>query len=267
MVKYMKYDSLNDVQKIELIKKEYNKNNKSFGDIALEYHTYANKIRRDALKFGIKIRDKSEAQKNALKTGKTNHPTKGKNRTESTKEKIGNGVMKSWERLDSSTLEQRKQKARDNWENLSEDKKQEILQQANSAVRVASKQGSKLELFLLEKLIQDGYKVDFHKEQSLSNTKLQIDLFLPTLNIAIEVDGPSHSEPVWGEEALKRNITYDNKKSGLILGKGLVLIRIKQNKDFSKSKGNVIYRELKQNIQYISQHFPKQDNRTIIIGE
>lgn len=267
MVKYMKYDSLNDVQKIDILQKEYSKNKKSFGDIATKYNTYANKVRRDAVKFGIKIRNKSEAQKNALKTGKTNHPTKGKNRPDSTKEKIGNGVMKSWQNLDSSTLEQRKQKARENWESLSDDKKQEILQQANSAVRVASKQGSKLELFLLEKLIQDGYRVDFHKEQSLSNTKLQIDLFLPTLNIAIEVDGPSHSEPVWGEEALSRNKAYDNKKSGLILGKGLVLIRIKQNRDFSKSRGNLIYSELKQHVKNISKKFPQQDNRTIILGE
>lgn len=263
----MKYDNLNDAQKTDLIRKEYSTNNKSFADIADKYDTYANKIRRDAVKFGIKIRNKSEAQKNALQTGKTDHPTKGKNRSEQTKNKIGNAVMKSWENLDTKTLEQRKQKARENWENLSEDKKQDILQQANSAVRVASKQGSKLELFLLEQLIQDNYKVDFHKEQSILNTKLQIDLFLPTLNIAIEVDGPSHSEPVWGTDALKRNKAYDNKKSGLILGKGLVLIRVKQNKDFSKSKARVIYSELKQHIENIKNKFPKQDDRTIIIGE
>lgn len=263
----MKYDSLNDAQKLDLIKNEYTKNQKSFMDIAKDYKTYANKIRRDAVKFGIKIRNKSEAQKNALESGRIDHPTKGKNRSEQTKNKIGYSVMKSWENLDDSVLEQRKQKARINWESLTDDKKQEILQQANRAVRESSKKGSKLELFLLEKLIQDGYKVDFHKEQSLLNTKLQIDLFLPTLNIAIEVDGPSHSEPVWGSEALQRNQAYDNKKNGLILGKGLVLIRIKQNKDFSKSQGMVIYSELKQNIESIKKTFPKQDNRTIIIGE
>ena len=267
MVKYMKYDNLSDAQKMNLIKIEYSNNNKSFADIAQTYHTYANKIRRDAVKFNIKIRNKSEAQKNALKTGKIDHPTKGKNRSEQTKNKIGYSVMKSWENLDAQTLEYRKQKAKENWESLSEDKKQEILHQANSAVREASKKGSKLELFLLEQLMQDGYKVEFHKEQSLLNTKLQIDLFLPTLNIAIEVDGPSHSEPVWGSDALKRNKVYDNKKSGLILGKGLVLIRVKQNKDFSKSKARVIYSELKQYIENIKNQFPKQDNRTIIIGE
>ena len=59
-------------------------------------------------------------------------------------------------------------------------------------------------------------------------------------NIAIEVDGPSHFAPVWGEQSLQRNIEYDKKKTGLILGKGYKLIRIKQQKDFSKSRASVV---------------------------
>jgi hypothetical protein len=55
---------------------------KSFADIAKEYDTYSNKIRRDAVGFQIPIRDKSDAQKNALKSGKHQHPTKGKERSQ-----------------------------------------------------------------------------------------------------------------------------------------------------------------------------------------
>ena len=263
----MEYNKLSDKQKKDLLIKEYEKSNKSFKDIADQYLTYANKIRRDAIKYGIKIKDKSQAQKNALKKGKSIHPTKGKNRPQEVKDKIGLSVMNSWENLDATTLQQRKDKARQNWENFSEDIKQNILREANIAVREASKGGSKLEKFLLEQLLHDGHKVDFHKEQSLSNTKLQIDLFLPTLNIAIEVDGPSHFEPVWGEEALKRNKGYDNKKTGLIIGKGLVLIRIKQTKDFSKSRAKVIYNNLRQIINDISNKFPESNHRNIEIGD
>jgi very-short-patch-repair endonuclease len=103
-----------------------------------------------------------------------------------------------------------------------------------------------MELYILERLIADGYKVDFHKEQLLVNTKLQIDLFLPTMGVAIEIDGPSHFEPVWGEDALKKNKKYDSKKNGIILGRGLNLIRIKQTKDFSKSRASIIYDQLKE---------------------
>jgi very-short-patch-repair endonuclease len=141
------------------------------------------------------------------------------------------------------------------------------LQQSNRAVREASKKGSKLELFLFQELLNDGYRVDFHKEQSLLNTKLQIDLFLPTMNVAVEVDGPSHFESVWGDDALKRNIKYDNKKSGLILGKGLVLIRVKQTKDFSPSRASLIYNQLKTLLQNIQIKFPDSDNRTFNIGD
>lgn len=263
----MEYNKLTDHQKQQLIHSDYEIAKLSFRDIAEKYHTYANRVRRDAIKYGISIRDKSQAQKNALKTGKIEHPTKGKNREQSVKDKIGNGVMESWKKLDKKTLKERKDKARQNWENLPDDIKADILKQANAAVRVASKNGSKLEVFLFKNLLADGYRVDFHKEQNLVNTKLQIDLFLPTLNVAIEVDGPSHFEPVWGEDTLKRNKTYDNKKTGLIIGKGMVLIRIKQLKDFSNSRARVIYSDLKQHLTDIENKFPELENRTIEIGD
>ena len=261
------YSSLSDQQKLALLKKEYEKNHKSFQDIAKEYGTYANKIRRDAIKFKISIRDKSEAQKNALNTGKASHPTEGKTRTEKTKTKIGLSVMKSWEDLDETELQKRKDTARQNWETLSDDAKSEILKKANNAVRVASKTGSRLEKYLLDRLLKDGYKVDFHKEQMLANTKLQIDLFLPTLNVAIEVDGLSHFEPVWGEETLKKNKGYDNKKTGLILGKGLVLIRVKQLRDFSSSRASLLYDKLKNILSDIQIKFPDKDNRNLEIED
>jgi very-short-patch-repair endonuclease len=259
----MKYESLSDQQKENLLRKEYEVGLKSFRDIADEHGTYANKVRRDAIKFKINIRDKSVAQKNALKTGRSQHPTKGKERSEETKNKIGTGVMTSWENLDDETLEKRKEKARQNWENLPEEVKENILHEANTAVRQASKTGSKLELFLFNRLLQDGYVVEFHKEQNLLNTKLQLDLFLPKLNIAIEVDGPSHFAPVWGEDTLKRNKGYDNKKTGLILGKGLSLIRVKQSKDFSKARATIIYRELLKSIELIQ----NSKNKNIEIGD
>jgi len=263
----MNYSQMKDGEKIEFLKEQYENNKKSFQDIAKMTGTYANRLRRDAIKFKIKIRDKSEAQKNALKSGRVDHPTKGKERSENTKNKIGLSVLESWEKLSDSELQKRKDKARDNWNSLDENEQEEILKKANEAVRESSKSGSKLEKYLLTELLRDGHSVEFHKEQNLANTKLQIDLFIPKLSIAIEVDGPSHFEPVWGDDVLKRNKSYDNKKSGLILGKGLVLIRIKQSKDYSKSRAYLIYQELKNHIANISNNFPSVNNRTINIGD
>lgn len=260
------YSNLNDKEKYKILEELYVGKKMSFADIAKQYNTYANKIRRDAIALKIKIRDKSEAQKNALSSGKHKHPTKGTIRSEDTKNKIGKSVMTSWDNLTESQVEDRKNKAKKNWANLNEDEKQQILRLANNAVRETSKVGSKLEKYILSNLISDGYKVEFHKEQTLSNTKLQIDLFVPSINTAIEIDGPSHFKPVWGDDALKRNISYDNKKEGLIIGKGWNLIRIKQTKDFSKSRADLIYSrllttlaEIKTNTQPGSKTFNIQD--------
>lgn len=239
-------NKLSKEDKYALLNDMYTKQKKSFADIATELGTYANKIRREIISLKIPIRDKSSAQKNALKTGKHKHPTKGTKRPDDTKQKIGLGVMQSWEDLDASALKNRQNKAKQAWKELDEETKKYRQRLANNAVREASKVGSKLEKFLLNQLLKDGYKVDFHKEQVLSNTKLQIDLFLPTMNLAIEVDGPSHFLPVWGEDTLQKNIDYDQKKEGLILGKGMLLVRIKQKKDFSKTRALLLYQSLQQ---------------------
>jgi very-short-patch-repair endonuclease len=242
------YNNLCDQEKMNFLQQHYVNEHKSFQDIAELGGTYPNKVRRDAKKFGIHIRSKSEAQKNALKTGKHKHPTKGTTRSEETKDKIGMSVMGSWENMSKSELKRRSELAKLNWEKLPEDVKQNRLQNANTAVRESSKTGSKLEKFLFKELLQHGHKVEAHKENIL-NTKLHVDLFLTSTNIAIEVDGPSHFKPVWGEEALKRAQSYDNKKTGLLIGKGLKLIRIKQTKDFSKSRSLLILKRLLQAIE------------------
>lgn len=260
------YNKLSDADKKLLLVKEYEKNKKSFKDIADEYNTYANKVRRDAIKFNLNIRDKKQAQQNALASGRTQHPTKGKQRPDAVKQKIGFSVLESWEKLDSKEIEKRKNKARINWESKPDDEKELMLKQANDAVRQTSKTGSKLEKFLFNKLLEAGYIVEFHKEQSILNTKLQIDLFIPTINVAIEIDGPSHFEPVWGDDALKRNKKYDNKKTGLIIGKGLFLIRIRQTKDFSKARALIILDKL-QNLLNEIKSGKLNSNKILNIGD
>lgn len=262
-----KYEDMTDLDKKQTIKNLYEQQNKSFKDIADLLDTYPNKVRRDAIKYKIKIKNKSEAQVNALKTGKHKHPTKGQQRDEQTKLKIGKSVLSVWDNISDADLKNRKLKAKQNWDNLSQDAKENMQQKANEAVRKTSKVGSKLEKFILNSLIKDGYKVNFHQEQFLANSKLQIDLFIPSMNVAIEIDGPSHFLPVWGDDTLQKNINYDQKKTGLILGKGLVLVRIKQTKDFSKSRSTIIYDELKNILDQITNKFPDSNNRLFTIED
>lgn len=256
------YSNLQDEQKLEVIYNLYHIEQKSFQEIADMYDTYPNKIRRDAKQFGIKIRTKSEAQKLALETGKHGHPTKGKTRNKETKQKIGKSVMEYWEQIPAKELERRSTIARQNWEALPEEEKKERFEKANQAVRTSSKTGSKLEKFLHSGLLNNGYRVEPQKKNIL-NTNLHIDLFLPELSIAIEVDGPSHFSPVWGENALKRAQRYDQKKNGILIGKGIKVIRVQQKKDFSNSRSEKILKKLIKSIEEIS----VSGTKSLVIGD
>lgn len=248
----MTYQKMTEHQKRKLISKLYVDQKQSFGEIAKEYKTYPNKVRRDAIKYGISIRSKSDAQKNVLQQGKANHPTKGKKRSEEEKNKISLGMHQSWNELSDKERNKRKMQSKKNWNNFSDVQKENMANAAHIAIRKTSVEGSKLEKFLLKKLIENNIKVQFHKEQTLVNTKLQIDLYLPETNTAIEVDGPSHFAPVWGQDSLSKNKKYDQKKTGLILGKGMKLIRIQQTGDYSNARALLLYDQLSKVIDKIS---------------
>ena len=49
----------------------------------------------------------------------------------------------------------------------------------------------------------------------------------PKLKAIIEIDGPSHFLPIWGEEKLQKQIKADEVKTGLILSRGFIIIRVK----------------------------------------
>lgn len=209
----------------------YTKENKSTYDIAIEMNTYPNKIRRLLIKNGVELKDKSEAQKNAIQTGKSTHPTMGKVRSQEEKLRISSGIKKYWQDMDSTTYNKKVTQAKDRWQKMPEAEKTKMLDAAIKAIQVAGKEGSKLEKYLYQEIEKAGYKVDFHKKYLIQNENLEIDMYIPELKTIIEVDGPSHFLPIWGEEKLQKQIKADNNKTGLILSKGLAIVRIKNLSD------------------------------------
>ena len=57
--------------------------------------------------------------------------------------------------------------------------------------------------------------IEYHKKGIVPNSNLEVDIYLPEMGAAIEIDGPSHFLPIWGEEALSKTIKSDNEKNGL----------------------------------------------------
>ena len=85
------------------------------------------------------------------------------------------------------------------------------------------------------------------------------------ISMVMEVDGPSHFEPVWGEENLERNKRSDRQKTGLIISEGMVLIRIKQDKRSSQRYFRRVLEQVVQELEKITKEFPKEDQRYIEI--
>ena len=261
----MNYNKLSDKEKKTLLKNKYANERLSFAEIARQVGTYANRVRRDASKLGIKTRNRSEAAKVALDSGRSKHPTKGKSHTEETKIKISESQGKVWDSLTDKDRTLRSNIGKESWEKKTDSEKRETLEKGSQAIREASRIGSKLERYLLVELTKIGYEVQFHKEHLLRNQRLEIDLYVNDTSTAIEVDGPSHFEPVWGEENLERNKRSDRQKTGLIISEGMVLIRIKQDKRSSQRYFRKVLQEVVEALRKINNKFPKEDQRYIEI--
>lgn len=209
----------------------YKNQSKSTYQISKELNTYPNKIRRILNKHGIKLKSRSEAQKNALENGITKIPTQGSCRTDEEKIQISKSMKKNWERMTDSEHKKRVKMAKERWQNMTDYQRQEMSSAATRAIQKAGKEGSKLEKFIRYQLAKYGFKIEPHKKNLIPNENLEIDMYLPDFKAIIEIDGPSHFLPIWGEDKLRKQIKADENKTGLILSKGFVIIRVKHLSD------------------------------------
>jgi len=242
----------------------YDDQDMSTYQIAKELETYPNKIRRILKKHGKELKSKSEAQRVALKTGRSKHPTEGRERSHGEKLSISRSMSSYWDEMDESDREARIEDSKDRWAKMAPDKRKEMQALAIEGIRRASTEGSKIENFVVRTVSDGGYRVQFHKKDLIPNQNLEIDLYIPSLKTIIEVDGPSHFLPVWGEDRLQKQMKADLDKNGLILSKGFVMIRIKALKtrlslvDEEDLKTLVLKR-----LSDIETNFPPQSERYI----
>ena len=253
---------MNETEIIEL----YQSGDYSTYQIAERYETYPNKIRRILVKHGVQMKSKSQAQKSALANGRAKHPTKGSVRSKEDRLKISATVKKYWSNMSKEEYEHRCKEAQTRWYSMPADQRAEITALAIEAVRKAGKEGSKMEKFLLEELTNLGYRVEFHKKDLIPNEKLEIDLYIPSLKTIIEIDGPSHFLPIWGEDKLQKQIKADDQKTGLVLSKGFVVLRVKNMLDFvSLASKEKLIKDVTEQLEIIASKFPAKSKRFIEI--
>jgi very-short-patch-repair endonuclease len=250
----------------DFLLKHYKESQLSTVEISEKYGFSISMVRRALIKYKIPLRSKSTAQKIVLETGRADHPMEGKTHTLKSKEKIGASVTEAWDSFDEAKLQDISRKAQLQWNNRPEKEKEEFRQKAQVGLRKAVEEGSKLEKFICKLLEKNGYKVQFHMEHGLKNARLQVDIMLPADAIAIEIDGPSHFFPIWGDESFYRQQKADMQKSGLLRKSGFVLIRVKnlverpniaQRKQLSKN--------LLDTLKQVQSKRPTQDKAEIIV--
>lgn len=251
----------------ERIQKEYYEG-KSLGMLAKEYGTYVQKIFRVLKKLNTTFRSKSEAQTLALQEGRSDHPTEGKKMSADQKRALGIAISTSYEHSSQEDKDRRSEAARNRYNARSDDDKAKLRKKANKAILESAVKGSKLERFLLDQLTKLGYSVVYHKKGFIINEHLEIDLLIPGLKVAIEVDGVFHSEDVWGNGSLAKVQFKDSEKNGLLLSAGYAVIRLSNT---AKSCSQYYMRErlnvLVNCLEEIKLVFPAEENRLIRLGE
>jgi len=207
----------------------------SINAIAKQLNSYPSKIYKILLTANEPLRSKSEAQSANLASGKVKHPTKGIKRSEKTKAKIGDKVYSRWQKASEEEKKRRSKMSKEQWKNMTPDHKRKIKERSIKQIHAASKKGSKMELALVTALNEKQVLAVHHKKKFLPNSKLEVDILLPELYTVIEIDGPSHFSPVWGEEALQKTQKADAEKNGLLLQLKYNVIRIRySSKHFAK---------------------------------
>lgn len=234
----------------EILQHEYHTNDLSLRQIAQKYNKSVATIYRTMKKLGVTIKDKSEAQTLALKSGRHKHPTLGTKRSEATKRSISNKLGDYWDNISDSDLASRTQKAQENWNNMTEEQKINLRKKSAKAIRQAADTGSKIEKFLLTQLTSNGYNVEFHAERLVRQDKLQVDLLITNPLIAIEINGPSHYKPIWGKKNLLKTQQRDSKKMGMLMELGFYVLKVKYLcKNLSQRKQNLILKNVLESIK------------------
>jgi very-short-patch-repair endonuclease len=248
---------------IKQLIEEYN-SGKSLREISQEYDLNPTTLRRHLIKAGLTLRNKEQAAEIAMERGKITSPVINRKRTQEEKDLISATRKKKWQEMSQDDLDKFRKSAKDRWDSQSEEERIYKQQKAGEALRRASIEGSKAEKALYKELSKGGYDVIIHKKGLIPGEKYEIDLFLPALMVAIEIDGPQHFLPIYGEDNLNRNIKYDAIKNGALLSRGVCVIRIKY---LSKHNSAIINKKIAdlvlEQLKRIELKFPDLENRLI----
>ena len=182
-------------------------------------------------KNGIDSRSKADAQKNYLKDN--THQMSGRKHSDETKKKISSSLGVFWDSLSEGEREEVKRKIGQAWKRkwaaMSDEERRLMMSELATKAKEAQGNGSRLERFIAEELRKRGYTVEERSTNYTAGKDFEVDLALPKQSIAIEVDGPTHFLPIYGEEHLMQQQERDARKDELVNAVGLSVLRVRDN--------------------------------------
>lgn len=247
--------------KIEIILDLYFNHNKSTVEIAKAIHSSPKVVRDAILRAGKSLRSKKQATQLSYKKGRR-PPMTGRVHTTEGKKKISESVHKNWSELSPENYKKRVDNCRERWYTLDSSVREKIYSLARKSLANTAREGSKLERECIEFLSANNLAPVMHYK-GFPNETLEVDIVLPANKIAIEIDGPSHFIPIYGEERLSKTIESDEKKNLLLLGYGYVIIRCGFINEITKYKRKKFVKNLLDLVRSIIKEFPVEGKRLI----
>jgi very-short-patch-repair endonuclease len=179
----------------------------------------------------IKKRNKSEAQLNYLKKTGT-HQREGTTHSDGTKDAISDKMREFYESEEGEAAKDKIREFRQQeWAEKTDAEKTAILEDLKSANRakMQSGEGSNFENYLAEQLTEAGYAPDQRTKAWTPGNKFHVDIALPNEKIIIEVDGPTHWAPIYGEAELQKVKDKDARKDMVLHANGWDVLRVQDS--------------------------------------
>lgn len=118
----------------------------------------------------------------------------------------------------------------------------------NNKHKIKGNRRSKLEIYLEDKLIElyPNLEIHFNRKDAINS---ELDIYIPSLNLAFELNGIFHYEPIFGKDKLKSITNNDNRKYQACIENQIELCIIDTSKlNYYKEKNAIPYLEIVSNI-------------------
>lgn len=197
---------------------QYGGERRSIADLAAELNASAYSVRQALIMHGIERRGRSEAQRQAVESGRHQRELR---HSRETRERISESVAEHWRGLSPEERGERSRLAAEQWQRMGEEDRRVVRERANEGVRRAAAEGSRAEHFLLNGLREAGHRPEWRPQG------LPADIVLREQRVAVSVHGPAHYLPIWGEAGLQRRMRADDIATAALLGAGFSVVRVK----------------------------------------